>query len=57
MTAKEAAALLGVHLATVARLAKCGDLREMKKFPGIRGARLFHRDEVARVAAERNLAP
>lgn len=57
MTTKEVAAFFGVHQATVARMVHDGTLRPLKQFPGLRGARIFHRDEVARVAAERNLAP
>lgn len=54
-TTAEAAAFLGVSIATVTRLARSGDL-ECFKVPGLRGARIFHVDELARVAAERNLA-
>lgn len=54
-TTAEAASFLGVSIATVTRLARSGDL-ECFKVPGLRGPRVFHVDELSRVAAERNLA-
>lgn len=54
-TTAEAASFLGVSIATVTRLARSGDLVEIHKGTGLRGARLFHVDELSRVAAERNL--
>lgn len=57
LTTAEAAEFLGVSIATVTRLARAGDLQQELKVTGLRGPRLFHRDEVTRVAAERNLAP
>lgn len=56
-TTADAASFLGVSVPTVQRLAATGVLREFVKAPGLRGPRFFHRDELARVAAERNLAP
>lgn len=56
MTTAQAAAFLGTSVPTVQRLAAAGTLREYLKAPGLRGPRFFHRDELARVAAERNLA-
>ncbi|VXC20765.1 helix-turn-helix domain-containing protein [Aeromicrobium sp. 9AM] len=55
-TTAEAAAFLGVSVPTVQRLAAAGTLRTFVKAPGPRGPRFFHRDELSRVAAERNLA-
>lgn len=56
MTSGETAAVLRVSVGTLARLARQGVIQEAHKHPGLRGPRLFHRDEVARVAAERNLS-
>lgn len=56
LTTAQAAEFLRVSVPTVQRLAAAGTLREAIKAPGLRGARFFHRDELARVAAERNLA-
>lgn len=56
MTAQDAAGFLDVSVVTIARLARSGELQSAHKLPGLRGARLFHRDEVTRVAAERNLS-
>lgn len=57
MTTAEAATFLKLSVPSVQRLAATGVLREFVKAPGLRGPRFFHRDELARVAAERNLAP
>lgn len=56
LTAVDAAAILGVHKNHVTKLAKRGDLPTALKGPGLRGARFFQRDDVARLAAERNLS-
>lgn len=53
MTAREVAEVLRCSTEWVSRLARDGVLQEEHKMPGIRGARLFHRDEVTRVAVER----
>lgn len=57
MSTAEAAEFLGVSVPTVQRLAAAETLRTYLKAPGPRGPRFFTRDELARVAAERNLAP
>ena len=54
VTAREAALILGCTTEWVSRLARDGVLNEEHKMPGIRGARLFRRDEVTRVAVERS---
>ena len=54
--AHDAAAFLGVSQKHLSKLAQAGTVRTFIKAPGLRGARFFHRDELARVAAERNLA-
>lgn len=53
MTAAEVAAELRVSARHVARLVERGVLTEHAKFPGLRGPRVFHRDEVTRVVTER----
>jgi len=55
LTTAEAASFLGVSIATVTRLARSGALEETHKGTGLRGARVFHIDELSRVATERNL--
>jgi excisionase family DNA binding protein len=57
MTTAEAAEFLGLSVPSVHRLASAGEIATYFQHPGPRGARIFHRDELARVAAERNLAP
>lgn len=56
LTTAQAAAVIGVSVPTVTRMARRGELEEFHKLPGLRGPRVFTRDEVARVAAERNNA-
>ena len=56
LTSAEAASFLGVSIATLHRLARSGDLEEVHKGTGLRGPRVFHVDELSRVATERNLA-
>lgn len=56
ITAVDAAGVLGVHKNHVTKLARKGELPTAFKGPGLRGARFFHRDEVAKLAAERNLS-
>lgn len=56
MTTAEVALVLRCSTRTVTRMAVAGELETYQKFPGIRGPRVFHRDEVARVAAERKLS-
>ncbi len=53
MTAGEAAEVLGVTVQTVHRFATSGVLPTAMKLPGLRGARMFLRDDVERLAEER----
>lgn len=53
MTTAQAAAVLGLHPATLSRMVAAGQIAEFGKHPGLRGPRLFHRDEVNRLANER----
>jgi excisionase family DNA binding protein len=46
MGTREVAELLGVSIATVNRMAKDGRLTAVLRMPGLRGAQLFHRDQV-----------
>jgi excisionase family DNA binding protein len=57
MTTAEAAEFLGLSVPSINRLAGDGVIKTHFQHPGPRGPRVFHRDELARVAAERNLAP
>lgn len=57
LNAHDAAEFLGISQQHMAKLASAGKVATFVKAPGLRGARFFHRDELARVAAERNLAP
>ena len=52
----EAARILGVSLKTVYRMAESGELQEVAKSPGIRGARFFLREDVERLARARAAA-
>lgn len=56
MTTAEAADFLRMSVPSVHRLASAGVIQTYFQHPGPRGARIFHRDELTRVAAERNLA-
>lgn len=53
ISASEAADLLGLSVATVHRWAEVGKLAVAYKGNGRRGARLFARSEVERLATER----
>lgn len=53
VTSADAARILGVHVATVARRVASGSLRPAMKLPGETGAYLFDRAQVERIAAER----
>lgn len=53
VTTVEAAAILTTSRSQVARLAKAGHLVPSAKGPGSRGAYLFDRDAVERLARER----
>lgn len=55
LTTAQAAAFLNLSESQVNRLASAGYLAIHLQAPGPRGARFYHRDEVARVAAERDL--
>jgi len=46
LTTAEVAELLGLSVSTVNRLADAGKLRTARKFPGLRGARLYNRVDV-----------
>ncbi len=48
MTSPQAAALLGVSVRTVQRLAESGELRHAQKLPGPNGAYLFRPADVER---------
>ncbi|MFT4189301.1 MAG: helix-turn-helix domain-containing protein [Aeromicrobium sp.] len=56
MTTAEAAELLGVSVPAVLRMAKYGRIAPFHKIPGRTDPHTFHRDEVTRVLAERNLS-
>ena len=56
LTAAEAADRLRVDVRTVARWANAGILPTAYKVPGLRGARLFHPDDVDALAAQRGAA-
>lgn len=56
MTAAEVAERLNVAVATVARWANSGALPTAVKAPGLRGARLFHPDDVEALAQQRGAA-
>lgn len=49
----ETAAMLGMSVSQINRLAAAGDLPVIAKAPGIRGAYLFDRADVERILAER----
>jgi len=51
LSTAEVATLLGVSVPTVARLCRSGRLPLGYKAPGLRGARLFDRDDVVRLMA------
>jgi excisionase family DNA binding protein len=53
ITTAEAAVVLGTSVATVTRLAADGALATAVKAPGQRGARMFRRADVERLAAKR----
>lgn len=53
LTTPQVAERLGVSIDTVQRLARGGVLRPEIKFPGLRGASLFHPDEIARYEARK----
>ncbi len=53
VTSADAARILGVHVATVARRVASGSLRPALKLPGETGAYLFARADVERLAADR----
>lgn len=53
MTAAEVAERLECSIKTVARLANAGTLPTAVKAPGLRGARLFHPDDVEALAEQR----
>ncbi len=55
LTTAETADLLDLSESQVNRLAAAGHIATHLQAPGPRGARFFHRDEIARVAAERSL--
>lgn len=56
LTSSEVAAFLGISRTQVNRLSRNGVLQAHFVTGGARGERIFHRDEVARVSAERNLS-
>lgn len=56
LTTVDAAAALGVTKQHLAKLVKRDVITPALRANGLRGAMFFHRDEVARVAAERNLS-
>lgn len=49
----EAARILGVHIATVTRLAAAGDLAVAMKLPGKTGAYLFNRSDIEAAAHDK----
>jgi excisionase family DNA binding protein len=52
LTADQAAERIGVNRRTITKWSDTGRLPEAMRLPGSTGARLFHPDEVERVAAE-----
>lgn len=50
MTAAQAADRLGVTPATIARWVNTGTLHAAVKAPGLRGARLFHAEDIEALA-------
>lgn len=52
LNTRQVAARIGKDESTVNRYVRQGLLRPSFQFPGLRGARLFHPDEVERFAAE-----
>lgn len=50
ISTREAAELVGVSVRQFIRQVERGDVSPAKKFPGIRGAYLFRRSDVERVA-------
>lgn len=53
LNTRQAAEILGESVSTVTRLANDGTLRVHVKAPGLRGAMLFRRSDVERLAAKR----
>lgn len=53
LNTKQAAEIIGESVSTVTRLANKGKLRVHVKVPGLRGAMLFRRSDVERLAAKR----
>lgn len=56
LTTSQVAALLKRDVTTVNRWAQSGRLRTAAKAPGIRGARLFDPDDIARLDAKQRAA-
>lgn len=56
VTTAEAATILGVHLRTIHRWVDTGRLTPLVKAPGLRGAFIFDRASVERLAAEARVA-
>ena len=52
LSTAEVAERLGKNVATINRYVRLGRLTPAFQFPGAKGARLFHVDEVERLAAE-----
>lgn len=51
LTTAEVADLLGVSIPTVNRWVRDGRLTPSQKLPGVRGANLFHADDIAKKTA------
>jgi predicted site-specific integrase-resolvase len=49
----EACTILGIHPATLMRWVRDGKVEEAHKLPGDNGARLFMREDIEQLAAER----
>jgi Helix-turn-helix domain len=52
VTSAEAATIIGRDVRTIHRLVERGDLQPATKLPGIRGAFLFRREDVERLAGK-----
>ena len=56
ITTREASVILDKSVRATIRLVETGKLTPIRKLPGIRGAFIFDRADVERLAAERSVA-
>lgn len=52
----EASELTGLDRRTIHRMVERGELKPVSKLPGLRGAYIFNRADIERIAAERKAA-